>query len=316
MSLVIRGHEPLAPHTVFQIGGPARFFAEVASPEDLAEAMTLAVEQKLPWRVLGAGSNVLVADRGFDGVVIHPVGGTVRRERNTLIADAAVPLARVVRESLGHGLRGFEWAIGIPGTVGGSVYGNAGCFGREMKDVVESVTVFSAAKGTTEQLSRATCGFAYRSSIFKRRPELVVLDATLWLAPGDPTEGQALLRALTARRIETQDIGSASAGCAFQNIPWDRRDVSRVRPDLRFPELAAFRDEPTIPAGFLIDQAGLKGRCIGNACVSDRHANYIVNRGGATAAEVIMLIGLIKEYVHRKYGLALEEELQYIGFGR
>ncbi len=314
MAQVIRENEPLATHTVFKIGGPARFFIEVGSGKDLRAAVQNAVERHLSWVILGAGSNVLVSDQGFPGVVIHPVGGAVRRAGELMVADAAVSMARVVGESLAQGLCGFEWAIGIPGTIGGSVYGNAGCFGSEMKDVIEQVSVFDANRKTIVEWANEQCAFAYRSSIFKSHPEFVVLAATLRLAPGDRDEGQKLVKEFTGRRIEAQDIGSASAGCALKNIPWSRPDISRARLLERFPELIAFRSQPTIPAGFLIDRAGMKGRCVGQACVSVRHANYIVNRGGATAEEVRMLMLLVKEHVRRKYGLVLEEEIRCIGF--
>ena len=312
--MVVKEHEPLAAHTVFKIGGPARFFVIVSSRDDLAAAVQFAQEQKLPWVLLGAGSNVLVSDAGFRGVVIHPHGGAIRIEGDRMMADAAVSMARAVTESLQGGLRGFEWAIGVPGTIGGSVVGNAGCFGSEMKDVVAAATVFNTQTGEASEWENTDLGFAYRDSVFKRRRELVILSATLRLAHGDPEEGRRLVRDYTLRRTQTQDIGSPSAGCIFKNILWSRRDVNREKLLERFPALAAFQNQLAIPAGFLIEQVGLKGRAIGQAKVSERHGNFIINTGGARADAVLMLASLAKEYVHRSYGLLLEEEIRLIGF--
>lgn len=314
MSVAIKESEPLAHHTVFRIGGPARFFVTADNRDDLVAVLKAAKSSGLPWMILGAGSNVLVSDRGFPGMVIRPMGGAVEVSGSRVLADAAVPMARVVAEALAKGLRGFEWAIGVPGTVGGSVRGNAGCFGSEMKDVVRSITVFDTATGNIEEWSADAAEFGYRDSIFKRRSELVILAATVGLIPGDPLEGQRRMREHTAHRTKTQDIGLQSAGCAFKNIPWSRRDIDREKVLGHFPELPPSGTVPGISAGFLVDQAGLRGYQIGGAKISERHGNFILNTGRATAEEVIMLLALAKEHVHRRYGLLLEEEIQYIGF--
>ncbi len=314
MPVSIKENEPLARHTVFRIGGPARFFVTADGSEDFVAALRGVVSAGLPWRILGAGSNVLVADRGFAGAIIRPVGGLVEVNGNRMRVDAALPMARVVSESLAAGLRGFEWAIGVPGTIGGSVRGNAGCFGGEMKDVVRAVTVFDARMGAIEEWSADAVEFGYRDSIFKRRPELVILAATLGLQPGDPLEGQRRVGEYTAHRTATQDIGSHSAGCAFKNIPWSRRDIKRERVLQKLPNLPPSGTVSGISAGFLIDQAGLRGYRVGGAKVSERHGNFILNTGRATAEDVAILLALAKERVHRNYGLLLEEEIQLVGF--
>lgn len=314
MAVTIKESEPLAHHTVFRIGGPARFFVTADTRDDFIAVLKAARSSGLPRLILGAGSNVLVADRGFPGMVVRPMGGAVAVSGSRVLADAAVPMARVVAEALSKGLRGFEWAIGVPGTIGGSVRGNAGCFGGEMKDVVRSVTVFDTATGNIEEWSADAAEFAYRDSIFKRRSELVILAATFGLQAGDPLEGQRKVREYTAQRAASQDIGSQSAGCAFKNIPWSRRDIDRGKVLSRLPGLPPSGTVPGISAGFLIDQAGLRGHQIGRARISDRHGNFILNIGGATADEVAILMALAKERVHRTYGVLLEEEIQYVGF--
>lgn len=314
MVIVIREHEPLAIHTVFKIGGPAERFTVVGAADEFARAVTDAMERGVPWRVLGAGSNVLVADSGFPGVIIHPTGGRIDVEGERVTVEAGVAMSRLVAELLRHGLRGFEWAIGVPGSVGGSVRGNAGCFGGEMKDVVESAEVFDAVRGRRIALSAGELDFGYRESVFKRRPELVILSVTIRLTRGDPAEGAGLVRGFTAERVRSQDLGSQSAGCVFKNIRWDRPAVRREALLEAFPEFAPFGDSPGVSAGFLIDRAGLKGRRVGGAMISERHANFIVNTGAATADDVRMLIGIAKDAVRDRYGLGLEEEIQYIGF--
>lgn len=307
-------NEPLARHTVFKIGGPARFFVEAESAEDFIAALKAAFTNNISWLILGAGSNILASDKGFDGVVIRWSGGEVKVNGSKMEIEAPVAMARAASESIKAGLAGFEWAVGIPGTVGGSVRGNAGCFGGEMKDVVESIKILDMSGGGIREMTAGEAAFAYRESIFKKRPELVVISATLNLKPGDANEGIKLLRQYTLRRSETQDIGSQSAGCIFKNVLWSRRDVNREKLLNRFPELAEFSGSPGISTGFLIDRAGLKGRTAGGAKISERHGNFFLNTGGASAGDVITLIAMAKQYVERKFGILLEEEIQYIGF--
>ena len=235
-------------------------------------------------------------------------------EGDRLAADAGVMMARAVTEAAKAGLAGFEWGIGVPGTIGGSVRGNAGCFGGQMQDIVESTAIFDASRATTYNLQLTTLEFSYRDSIFKRHPEWVILTATLKLRRGDPAAIQERVRQITTERLAKQDIGTKSCGCVFKNIPWERKDVNREKLLAQFPVLAQFKDRPTIPASFLIDEAGLKGKRTGKVVVSAKHANFFVNEGGATAEEVAMLALMVKDTVRSKYGLELEEEIQYVGF--
>jgi len=314
MELTPLENESLARHTVFKIGGPARFFVSVSSRNELVAALRFARAERLSWIVLGAGSNVLVSDRGFPGVVIHPEGGAITYEGNAVRADAGVQMARLVADTLEHGFSGFEWAIGIPGSVGGSVRGNAGCFGGQMQDVVASVCVYNASADVVETWRGVDAKFGYRTSVFKERPELAVLDATIALKPGDAGEGRILVKEYVARRSWGQDIGVPSAGCAFKNIPWNRRSIDGADFRRQFPDVPASGTVLGIPVGYLIDQVGLRGYRVGGAKISERHGNFIVNTGNATAEDVVMLIGVAKERVHRTYGILLEEEIQYVGF--
>ncbi|HEY4527554.1 MAG TPA: UDP-N-acetylmuramate dehydrogenase [Candidatus Paceibacterota bacterium] len=280
----------LKPFTVFQVGGPARFFAETRSKEEVIEALGWAKEKQIPSFILGLGSNVLVSDRGFPGLVIKISGGKVSRDGALITAEAGAKMAEVVNFSLQNGLVGFEWAIGVPGTIGGSVRGNAGCFGSEMKDFVAGADVFDANAERELKLSNSECRFSYRQSIFKEKPEFVVLGVSLRLKSGGSGEAKERFGEFVKARVQSQDIGSKTAGCVFKN------------------------PSAEIRAGALVDKAGLKGTSIGGAAVSEKHANFIINTGAASAEDIVMLIGLIKERVHRKFDVFLEEEIQYVGF--
>lgn len=310
--LVIKENVVLAPYTIYKIGGPTRYFVEVKNAKELEEALVFSLEKKAPFFILGAGSNVLVSDAGFGGLVIRMVGGGIKTNGQKLIVDSGVMMARAVHESAKAGLTGFEWGIGVPGTVGGSVRGNAGCFGNEMKDVIENVAVYDSSKHATHNLSCATCDFSYRDSIFKRHSKWIILSATLKLQKGDPKEIPQKIRKFTAERNEKQDIGTRSCGCIFKNIKWGELDKTEMLK--KFPVLEQFKDRPTIPVSFLIDHAGLKNLRQGKIFVSPKHANFFINEGGGTASEVKTLIETVKEKVKQKYGLRLKEEIQYMGF--
>jgi len=322
--LDIRENVALANYTVFKIGGPARYFCETASAEELAEAVLWAQKKATPFFILGAGSNVLVSDKGFNGLVIknkaaaivtwkprfQVLGNGVSKLK--IQAEAGAQMARVVAESVKAGLAGFEWAIGIPGTIGGSVRGNAGCFGSEIKNVIESVDVLDSLNANRHTLNAEKCSFSYRHSVFKENPNLIILSATLKLQTGDSKKSQSLIAEYAKKRAESQDIGEKCAGCIFKNVEWSRKDLSKARLLTKFPELKQFSGKSSIPAGFLIDHLGLKGRKIGGAEISHRHANYFINIGGATSEDVLMLVGLAKERVQNHYGIYLEKEIHLL----
>ncbi|OGZ46048.1 MAG: UDP-N-acetylenolpyruvoylglucosamine reductase [Candidatus Ryanbacteria bacterium RIFCSPHIGHO2_01_FULL_48_27] len=328
--LDIREQVSLKDHTVFKIGGPAKYFCEAKTAEELKDALAWARGSALPFFVLGAGSNVLVSDNEFEGLVIknkatnikiNPLGYPVAKwgveaeaglAPQKLYAEAGAQMARVVAESVKAGLSGFEWAIGIPGTIGGSVRGNAGCFGSEMKDVIESVEVFDFLDAKRRTLEAGECNFGYRHSVFKEKPNLIVLSATLRFAKGDPKKSQGLIAEYSKKRLSSQDIGAKCAGCIFKNVEWSRKDVNKESLLQKYPELKPFSGQKSIPAGFLLDFLGLKGTKAGAVQISEKHANYFINLGGATAAEVIALINTAKEKIQNRYGISLEEEIQKI----
>jgi UDP-N-acetylmuramate dehydrogenase len=283
---LIRG-EPLARHTSFGIGGPAEWFVAAETAADLRRWLDWGRERGLPITLLGHGSNVLVADAGVRGLVIVNRWGGVRVSGGKVQTGSGTPLSDLAYYAVSRGLAGLEWAVGIPGTVGGAVVGNAGAFGGYLGDVVRRVTVLGA-NDTVRELTVAECGFGYRSSAFKAGIVAgTILDVELELRPGDPRELWAKAEEGNARREATQPR-EPSAGSVF------KRTANH-------------------PAGWLIEQAGLKGTCQGDACISPVHANFIVNRGQATAADVRFLIELAQRRVREQFGEDLELEIERIG---
>ena len=292
--LNIQERVSLKHYSVFKIGGPARYFCEIKSKNELVAALNWANSRRAPFFILGAGSNILFSDEGFRGLIIKMSLRDIGVDCMRIFAGAGVMMAHAVAFAIKNGLGGFEWGIGVPGTIGGSVFGNAGCYGSEMKDVVESVEVFDTSKTIDYKLPTTNRSFAYRHSIFKEHPEWIIVSATLKLFLRDSTASTALIREYSKKRTTTQDIGSLCAGCIFKNFT-QSDGVAKIS------------------AGQLIDTAGLKGMRVGGAIVSEKHANFIVNTDNATARDVRQLIALIKEKVKKIHGVELEEEIRYIG---
>ncbi|HOX07788.1 MAG TPA: UDP-N-acetylmuramate dehydrogenase [Planctomycetota bacterium] len=282
--IVTRGF-PLGKATTFGIGGPAEMLARPRSAEELGRLLAAAGAEGLPVRLLGGGSNLLVADEGVKGLVVRLAGkafASLEQAPAGLSAGAGVPLARLVREAASAGLSGVENLAGIPGSVGGALVMNAGGKYGYIGDVVEEVRALESS-GRPLVLGRAECGFGYRSSKLRG---LTVTGARLALTPDRPEAVAERTRKVRAEKRRAQPMNRPSAGCVFKN----------PRPDL--------------PAGRLIDELGFKGRRVGGAAVSDLHANYIVNLGGARCAEVLELIAAIREAASRERGIGLELEVE------
>jgi len=312
MTLNIQKNILLAPYTTFKIGGPAKYFCEAKSIGEIREFCNWAKEQKIPVLVLGGGSNVLISDKGFDGLVIKIHNSNLKFEENKIIADAGVNLSKIVLESVNRNLSGLEWAIGIPGTVGGAVNGNAGAFGRATSEAVEEVKAFDILEHSVKNFKKEDCKFGYRKSIFKRNPDLIILSATFRFKKGSSGDIQKAIKDFTRQRIESNPSGF-SAGCFFVNPGWEglRNKEELIR---EFPELKQFADRPKISAGFLIESVGLKGKKIGGAMIAQEHANFIVNMGKAASKDVLALADLCRKKVKKKYGLELEVEKRLLGF--
>jgi UDP-N-acetylmuramate dehydrogenase len=305
----IRENVILAPYTTFKIGGPARFFVEAESENEILEALEFAREKNLPVFILGGGSNVLVNDKGFDGLVIKILNTQYSILNTGIECGAGVLLSKIVNESAKAGLSGLEWAAGIPGTIAGAVRGNAGAFGGTMADVVESVKALNIEDLGVKVYDSGKCKFGYRDSIFKQDSSLMILSVTLKLKKGDQKESEKIIKEILVKRKKNQPE-FPSPGSFFKNpIVKDKKLIREFEIDTG----KKIKDNK-IPAGYLIDRAGLRGKKVGGAMISKEHANFIVNIGKATADNVITLVAMAKTRVRNKYGIQLEEEIRYVGF--
>lgn len=310
MSLEIREHEPLGRYAGWRIGGPARFFATASTAGELHDAVAWGRARELPTFILGGGTNILIADGGFPGLVIRNRAAHwhVRElgDEAVLEVEAGAPTAGTVRRLAGQGLGSLIWAEGLPGTIGGAIYGNAGCYGGDIAGHLLSARLLLPS-GAIEEWAAERFRFRYRGSVLKpdihrsiadlqgeswglSQPGPVILEARLRLERGDPGKLAAEMAEIAAARKSKTPSGS-SCGSSFKN-------------------------PPGTTAGRLLDEAGLKGARIGGAVVSEKHANYIVNAGGATARDVLQLMELMRERVLERFGIELEPEVQVIGVGK
>jgi UDP-N-acetylmuramate dehydrogenase len=302
--------------TTFRIGGKAKYFFLAKSKEDLIKAILLAKKFNLPFFILGGGSNLLVSDKGYNGIVIRFQISNFRFQKNKIIAGAGTPLAILVSEATKNSLTGLEWAAGIPGTVGGAIWGNAGAFGKSMADVVKEVEVLDTKDLRFKIYDFKKCKFGYRDSIFKHKKNLIILSAVLRLKKGKGKEIERKIRENLNYRKQTQPLNFPSAGSVFKNVKFTNlhKFTSNIT-NKKIREICGrFEDIREIPAGWLIEKCGLKGKMIGKAKISEKHANFIVNLGGAKAKDVKKLIDFTKKKVKKIFGITLEEEIQYLGF--
>lgn len=280
--------EPMSRHTTFRIGGEASYFIRISKAEQLAKLIPYLRQIDVPYFVLGNGSNLLVSDKGYQGVILH-IGdkfNQIEVEDSTMTIQAGALLSQVAHRALLEGLTGLEFASGIPGTIGGSVVMNAGAYGGEMKQIVERVTVLSS-EGEILQLDNATMEFGYRTSIIKNR-HFTVLQVTLRLEKGNEEEIRTKMDDFATRRKAKQPLEYPSAGSTFK------------RPEGYF-------------AGKLIMDAGLRGYSIGGARVSEKHCGFVINIGKATATDVADVIAEVQERVKNRFGVSLEREVIYLG---
>ncbi|MEW5907948.1 MAG: UDP-N-acetylmuramate dehydrogenase [Patescibacteria group bacterium] len=292
----IKKNEILASHSTFKIGGPARYFAIAKNKDEIIEAIDFAKNKNLPYFIFGGGSNILFSDRGFNGVVIKIQNSKFKIQNDNpkfkiIKVDAGTPFIRVIMNSVEAGLSGLEWGIGIPGTIGGCVAGNCGAYGHSISEVVEKI------KTLDKEYSNKECNFEYRTSRFKPLPMSdldenkvrplpeIILEIGLKLKRGDKEKLKKEIKDILDKR-KTRIPPFPSVGSIFKNLK-----------------------EKNISAGSLIERCGLKGRIIGGAQISEQHANFIINIGGATAEDVLSLIKICKDEVKKKFNVDLEEEI-------
>lgn len=281
--------ELLKNHTTFKIGGEADLFLIPGSIKEAEELLRLLCVYKEPFVILGNGSNVLISDKGIRGTVVCFSKGMdeIICDGDTIIAGAGTLLSKVAKCALDNSLTGLEFASGIPGSLGGAVYMNAGAYGGEMKDVVSKVTLFDLKRSEIVTLSGDDMKFSYRHSIVKEEP-YIILEAQMKLNAGETTQIKAAMEDLNGRRREKQPLEYPSAGSTFK------------RPEGYF-------------AGKLIEDAGLRGYSVGGAQVSEKHCGFVVNKGNATCQDVVTLIENVKEKVYGQFGVELEPEVIMLG---
>lgn len=284
----LHAHVPLGPLTTYKLGGPARLLVEAQDLNDLESVTAGLAETQLPFLVLGRGSNVLIADSGFDGVVIHLGVGFawVRHEDDVATAGAATSLPQLARSSARAGQGGLEFFVGIPGSVGGAVRMNAGCHGSETAEVIESVRVFDLHVGSVSRREPAQMDFAYRHSNLQDHE--IAIEAAFRVDRVAPEIAEARMREVSRWRKANQPGGTLNAGSVFKNPVGDA-------------------------AGRIIDSLGLKGHRVGRVSVSQRHANFVVAERGATASEVHSLVTEVRSMVLQRTGVDLVPEIRFVG---
>ncbi len=314
---------PLKDYSYYKIDGPARYFFEVFNFKELKEALDFSKKVNYPVFVLGGGSNILFPDEGLERVVIKINLKKIELENNLLKVSAGVMIEELLNFCLENSLKGLEWAGGLPGTLGGAIRGNAGAFGYEIKDVVEEVISIQIDQPEVIiKRKKEECHFNYRSSIFKEKNDEIILETVLKLEKGDKKDIEKIIKEKIKYREEKHPLEYPNIGSIFKNVPlasiegeidYLKEDKVRIipknHPELVFEAPIKIDPFPVIPTAFLISEVGLKGVREGQAMISEKHPNFIVNLGEAKAQEVKKLIQIIKEKVYEKFLIKLEEEV-------
>ncbi|MFZ2226353.1 MAG: UDP-N-acetylmuramate dehydrogenase [Candidatus Moraniibacteriota bacterium] len=304
-SLNIQKNIPLAPFTTFKIGGPASFFVEVKDETELLEALDYAKEKGLEIFMLGGGSNVLFSDNGFDGLVIRMQES---KEDKYWAGNSLAGLVNFFKE---NSFTGLEWAMGIPGTIGGAVRGNAGAYGGQMADNLESVRALeiSADRSNIREYEKKDCEFGYRDSLFKKNKKIIVLSVKLRLERGRKEAiAEKMQETITKRNVVVPK--GLSAGSFFQNPTVENLELRR-----KFEkDTGAKVQDGKVPAGWLIEEVGFCEKKIGGIVVSGKHANFFINDGTGTAEDVITLSSMIKQKLRKEFDVQIKEEVMYVGF--
>jgi UDP-N-acetylmuramate dehydrogenase len=304
-NLTVSSHTPLAPYTRFGIGGPADLYAETASVEAFIAALAAARASGMPTMIIGGGTNLIVSDSGYRGIVLRYRGDRLLAANGRVVADAGAALQDLVDFAIARGLGGLETLAGIPGSVGAAIYGNAGAYGHSISERVVQVRFLDGE--SVRILERAECRFAYRESIFKQRKDWVVFSAELCLEGADAELLRRAADDILKLRSERFPHTMRCAGSIFKNLL-----VRDLPAGVAAQVPASAIREGKIPAAWFLDQAGAKGMQRGDMRVADYHANLIFNAGSGTAADLCALIQELKQRVRTRFHFELEEEVQYV----
>jgi UDP-N-acetylmuramate dehydrogenase len=311
VSGAIKEEVELASYTSFRIGGKAKYFYIASNTDEIISLVDICKKIELPFLVLGGGSNILISDDGFDGLVIKIGDNNIEIGGKKMACSGGVLLSLAVQKAMASNLSGLEWAIGIPGTIGGAVHNNAGAYGGDMAGIVDEIEIIK--KGKIKKIKNKKCEFSYRNSVFRNENNNdIVLSTTINLILGDKKEIKSKLDEIISRRRKKMD-SYPSAGSVFKNITLNKNEMSEFI--LQHPELPGdYMKTNNIPSAWLVEQCELKGKKIGGAMVSEKHAGRIINTGSAKAENVIILVSIIKQKVRSKFNIQLMEEIEYIGF--
>lgn len=284
----VKKDEPMKSHTTFRVGGPAAYFVTPQTAEEVAKVIEACIQENVPYYIVGNGSNLLVSDKGYEGVIIqiYKQMNQVEVEGTQIRAQAGALLSMIAKRALDAALTGFEFAAGIPGTLGGACVMNAGAYGGEMKDVLQSITVLTD-KGEVKVLAKEELELGYRTSVIAKKG-YIVLEAVIELQKGEKEAIQAVMDELKEKRITKQPLEYPSAGSTFK------------RPEGYF-------------AGKLIQDAGLRGFQVGGAQVSEKHCGFVINKNQATASDVMNLMNQVSDKVYEAFGVRLEPEVKRLG---
>jgi UDP-N-acetylmuramate dehydrogenase len=298
---------PLSRYTRFGIGGPADIFVETGNPDRFIEALRIARQSGLQTVVIGGGTNLVVSDDGFRGVVLKLSNRQVRAEARSIYVESGETLQTLVDFAVDRGLKGLETMTGIPGSVGAAIYGNAGAYGHSIQERVHSVCFFDGE--ATRTFDNAGCEFHYRESIFKKHKEWIIFSAELTMEAGDAVELRATADKILSVRNKKYPPTMKCAGSIFKNYL-----LSELPAAVAAEVPANVIVEGKVPSAWFLEQVGAKGMQAGDIHVADYHANLIYNAGNGTARELTGIIGELKRRVESRWGMPLEEEVQYVGF--
>ncbi len=304
----LKQNESLRNHTSLKIGGPAKWFFEAKNVNDFIKAVKLARELKINYFILGGGTNILIGDNGIDGLVIKNNCDEIKLKGNKIIVASGAKLAKVTDVTINAGLKGLEKVGNIPGTIGGAVWGNAGAYGIAIGDFVTKAKIFTS-DNKVKNVNKSYFNFSYRDSILKHNQDLLLEVELEFKEKGDPNELRTIRKKEWEGRLKKQPQQCGTAGCFFKNL---QVKLEEIKDNQLLLDHFNERKQTDLAAGFLIDQAGMKGYKIGDAMVSDIHPNFLINTGNATAKDMLDLVNLVAKKVYDKFGLKLEREVYFI----
>ncbi|MFH1656248.1 MAG: UDP-N-acetylmuramate dehydrogenase [Candidatus Nealsonbacteria bacterium] len=307
----VRENVSLAEYTTFKIGGKARYFYIAENKQDLIRVIKIIKRFKIPFFILSGGSNILFSDKGFNGIVIKFQACHYKLQGNNIYVESGLMLDKLSKIVKNEMLTGLEWGAGIPGTIGGAIYGNAQAFGSRISDSIKEVEALNTETLEIQKILKKDCLFSLKNGIFKENKNLIILSAIFEFKKADEIEIEKKIEEFLNYRKTRHPLKYPSAGSVFIN---PEIKISSLKLLKEFPEIEELNKKGIIHSGWLIEKCGLKGKQIGKAKFSDGHANFIVNLGGAKSKDVLALIKLAKQKIKEKFGIELKEEIQIVNY--